>query len=139
MKNYTTLLLLFAGMLLGACANEKKNDPLLEEAFSLHQQAMKVESEVRTQLDMLPPNTPAADRLRSRHQAWSENLVEVPGFEHEHDHDHAHDHAHGHDHDHHHHGPTTKVTPEHMLAIQQEFLDSIRVIQSDVRRYSQQH
>ena len=132
MKKYTILLSLSLGLILGACANEKKNDPILEEAFQLHQQAMTVEREVRAQLDKLPANTPVADRLRSRHKTWSENLVEVPGFEHEHHHDHGHDHAHDHDHDH---GPTTEVTPEHMLAIQQEFLDSIRAIQSDVRRY----
>ena len=45
--------------------------------------------------------------------------------EHEHHHDHEHDH-------HHHHGSQPDLTPEDMLAVQQEFLDSVRVIQRAV-------
>ena len=133
MKRHTILLSLCLAVLLSACSGENKQDPLLEEAFDIHQQAMEVNKEVRAQLQTLPESDPFVKRLRDRQQNWSDNLVEVPGFEHEHHHDHGHDHDHDHDH-----GPTTEVTPEHMLAIQQEFLDSIRAIQSDVRGYSVQ-
>jgi len=51
----------------------------------------------------------------------------VPGHEHAHDHDHDHDPSHDHTHG----KKMPEATPEHMLNIQRESLDSILVLKSE--------
>ena len=68
------------------------------------------------------------DQLKESYGYWTENHVEVPGFDHAHDH--GHDHSHNHDH--HHHGPGLEVSAADMLLIQKEFKDSIISIQKRI-------
>lgn len=74
--------------------------------------------------------------LDLRFHAFSETVVEVPGYEHDHDHaghDHAgHDHA-GHDHSHSHGGPSLEgMSDEDILEIQQALRESVMSIQSEL-------
>ena len=124
----------FLLIFLMGCSSTSTSDPLLEEAFQIHEQSMEVAKEAREMLEELPADDQYRLNIESRLEFWSENLVEVPGFEHEHDHDHDHGHDHDHDHDHDH-GPKLELTPEDMLAVQKEFLDSIQVIKSAIIGY----
>ncbi|MCG8330038.1 MAG: hypothetical protein MI974_20240 [Chitinophagales bacterium] len=129
------LLLLF---IMAACTNEPI-DPKLEAAAAIHEEAIKTEQLVRTTLDSLKQHKEQLstqedtlsdsdqvfisryDSLQSDLASWSENLIEVPGFEHHH---HHHGEACHHDHG----KKIPEVTPEHMLSIQKEFRDSIMAI-----------
>lgn len=124
MSKYLSISLVAVLLCLGTGCNSGEDvDPLLKDAFAIHQEAMRIEQSVQRQLDSFHISADKEIFLRARLEQWEEQLVEVPGFEHEHDHDHDHDH-----------GSSPKVTPEHMLAIQQESLDSIRTIQRDLDR-----
>lgn len=129
------LLLLF---IIAACTSEPI-DPKLEAAAAIHEEAIKTEQLVRTTLDSLKQHKEQLstqedtlsdsdqvfislyDSLQSDLASWSENLIEVPGFEHHH---HHHGEACHHDHG----KKIPEVTPEHMLSIQKEFRDSIIAI-----------
>ena len=117
--------ILWAVILAAGCGSHP-TDPQLEQAFQFHQQAIDVNKAIQEQLQSADQYDPKTNALRQRLAVWEENLVEVPGFEHEHDHGGAHHH-------HHHHNSGPEVTPEHMLNIQKEFLDSIRAIQEDLQ------
>jgi ABC-type Zn2+ transport system substrate-binding protein/surface adhesin len=106
----------------------------MEEAFNIHEQAMQVAKETKDLLASTDQNKTGVSSIRERLERWEDDLVEVPGFEHEHEHSHDHDHDHGHDHDHDHSHSTLDLLPADMLAVQKEFLDSIRVIKSDLAR-----
>ena len=125
MREFTTAIFFLVSMLLAGCESDQ-TDPQLEEAFQIHQEAITVNKTIQEQLRSVESSNPEMGYIRKRLLTWEENLVEVPGFAHEHEHDHA---------GHHHHGPKLKVTPEHMLNIQKEFLDSIQAIQRDVQMY----
>lgn len=113
-----------------ACSNSNEANPILEEAHKIHLEAMVVEQEVNKQLGAVDQDSFNLAPFKKRLQSWDENLVEVPGFEDDHHHDHD-----GHDHHDHDHGKTLDVLPEDMLNIQQEFLDTIKAIQSDLYNY----
>ncbi len=108
-----------------SCSDHSKPDPLLEEAFQIHKQALQVEKEVRELLKKLPEDHAAKTKMESRLTAWDENLIEVPGFDDDHSHDH-HDHNHSH-------GPDVELTPENMLAVQKVLLDSMLTIRKDLQ------
>ncbi|HMN91026.1 MAG TPA: hypothetical protein PKD70_07795 [Saprospiraceae bacterium] len=134
-----------------ACGQaSKKENPILAEAAEIHAQAMRIEQTMKPNLEALiqiKNNLNIQGRaltsqeqdlitqielLAARYAYWEENHVEVPGHEH---HDHA-DHAH-HDHDHHHghhHNANLDLSPQDMLLVQREFLDSIRVISQSVEQ-----
>ncbi len=105
------------------CSDSSKADPLLEEAFRLHQQSLETADQSRELLQAFPENDPYRQKMAARLREWEERVIEVPGFEHDHDHDHDHDH-------HHHHGAQIELTPEDMLIVQQELLDSVQAIQT---------
>lgn len=123
-----------------SCTGEQQ-DPMLEQAAAIHNEAVEIEQLTRKKLDSLQRHKqqlvtesgalPAMeqefirslDQLKQDIDSWSNNLIEVPGFEHHHHH--GHDHSHD-DHDHGKKQP--EVTPEHMLNIQREFRDSIIAI-----------
>ncbi len=107
-----------------ACSGSSKPDPLLEEAFLLHQQSLEIAEESREMIGKLSDKNEQVNRLETRLNNWNESLIEVPGFEHEHEHDH-----HDHDHDH---GPQLDLTPEMMLDVQTELLDSVRAIKDEL-------
>ncbi len=128
MKNFTSVLLFLALIAFMGC-HSHPTDPRLEEAFQFHKEALAVNKAIQDQLQSIKNDSlNVVSQLQKRLQVWEENLVEVPGFEHDHDHSHG-------GHHHHHHGTEVEVTPEHMINIQKEFLDSIRVIQQEVQLY----
>jgi hypothetical protein len=128
--------------------NPPKENKTLQEAAKVHNQAMKIHQAVMPKIDELKS---IAEKLKAQSdslkkaqkptkelddfmglinqnektmQDWMKNIVEVPGNEH---HDHS---AEGHQHNHdHHHSPKTEVSDEEMLAIQQESLKNIQLIQ----------
>ena len=94
-------------LLLFSCATSGTKDPLLEEAFSYHQEAMAVHDSVVLKLKILGQriaDMPESDSLVAEFQnskeeiernfeQWDEALVPVPGYEVAHDHVHDHDHG----------------------------------------------
>ncbi|MEM8969019.1 MAG: hypothetical protein AAGE93_21560 [Bacteroidota bacterium] len=125
-----------------ACGDSKKTDENLQQAFELHQQAVKIRQTTDKQIDQLKANEDSLfvstykadlDSISRSLEEWDEQLVEVPGFEHEHDHS-DHDHS-GHDHDHDHdHGEQTNLTPEQHLQVQQHLLEEIKAIAEEVNQ-----
>ena len=133
----------FLLLTLTACASSEATDPLLEEAAALHEKGLQAEEALRPLLDSLEQRhnqisvqgralteaekafLQSAQQLQQRYQRWSDERIEVPGFEH------AHDHDHDHDHDHTHGKKMPEATPEHMRNIQQESLDSILVLEAE--------
>ena len=125
---WATVVISLIALLIGGCHSHPV-DPILEEAFGLHQEAIAVNKAIREKLQSVEANDSLMNNIRKRLQTWEENLVEVPGFEHDHDH------SHGGHHHHHDHGNELEVTPADMKIIQQEFLDSIQVIKQEVESY----
>jgi len=141
---YKILIFLLSLFALNSCTGEQK-DPKLEQAAALHNEAVEREQLARKKLDSLQSHKQqlvadstallekqqgfirSLDQLNLDIDNWSNNLIEVPGFEHHHHH--GHDHSHDHDHHHDHGKKQPEVTPEHMLNIQREFRDSIMAIQ----------
>jgi ABC-type Zn2+ transport system substrate-binding protein/surface adhesin len=133
----------FLLLTLTACASSEATDPLLEEAAALHEKGLQAEEALRPLLDSLEQRhnqisvqgralteaekafLQSTQQLQQRYQRWSDERIEVPGFEH------AHDHEHDHDHDHTHGKKMPEATPEHMRNIQQESLDSILVLEAE--------
>lgn len=149
LRETTFLMLLVVGLSLCSCGSDPDHD-ILHEASDIHNAAVKVESELKPQLqsltslrtmleaqeEMSPEDSNMVSKIKSIEQShawWQENHVEVPGFGHDgHDHsghDHSgHDHS-GHDHDH---GPALEVTASDMLLLQKEFRDTIFSIRDRV-------
>ena len=133
----------FLLLTLTACASSEATDPLLEEAAALHEKGLQAEEALRPLLDSLEQRhnqisvqgraltaseeafLQSAQQLQQRYQRWSDERIEVPGFEH------AHDHEHDHEHDHTHGKKMPEATPEHMRNIQRESLDSILVLEAE--------
>ena len=131
----------FLLLTLTACASSEATDPLLEEAAALHEKGLQAEEALRPLLDSLEQRhnqisvqgraltaseeafLQSTQQLQQRYQRWSDERIEVPGFEHAHDHEHEHDHTHG--------KKMPEATPEHMRNIQQESLDSILVLEAE--------
>lgn len=128
MRYFPTLLLSIVLLFTSACTTTSEEDKLMEEAFNIHEQAMQVAKETKDLLASTEQNKPGLQSIRTRLESWEDQLIEVPGFEHNHEHNHDHDHGHDHDHSH----STMDLLPADMLAVQKEFLDSIRVIKSDL-------
>jgi len=136
------LIFLFGMMiLLSSCGEKQQNNEVLQQAFELHKEAIKIQKMTLDQLAQLKANTDSLfvetytedlNAISSSLEAWEGQLVEVPGFEEEHDHAH-HDHS-GHDHAHHdhHHGEQQELTPKQHLEVQQQLLDDIKAIAEKV-------
>ncbi|MCR9098752.1 MAG: hypothetical protein NXI25_02300 [bacterium] len=134
------ILFLFLLLTLTACASGEPADPKLEEAAVLHEEALQAEEALRPMLERLEHRhnqirvqgraltaeeqsfLQSVSQLQQRFAQWKEERIEVPGHEHAHHHDH--DHGHGHTHG----KKMPEATPEHMLNIQRESLDSILVL-----------
>ena len=116
--------LMFIGTIFYSCDKPSDEAAFLEKAHEIHMEATAIQKEVSKQLQTVAVEGNNLNSIKKRLQNWNKNLVEVPGFEHAHDHS-----DHDHDHDH---GSKFEATPEDMLNIQQEFLDSIQVIQKDL-------
>ncbi len=112
-----------------SCLGGHKHDPVLTEAFEVHKQSLAMAKEVRSRLDNISNTDSSRIHLESRLAQWNENIIEVPGFEHHHEH--------GHDHHHHHNHSSLELMPTDMLNVQNEFLDSIKVILTDIKSIGQ--
>ncbi len=138
MKYLTLSFFLLLGIV--ACNTGNSEDQkILQQAADLHKKALEKGKGVKEKIVQLTQTkfniqvqgralteqeikfSEAVGEIEGEFNAWEENHVEVPGFEHDHSHDHS---GHDHDHHHHHHAPP-QVTAEEMLAIQQEYYDSI--------------
>ena len=145
--------ILFVGLslaFLSACGT--KQDPLLQEAAQVHNQAIAVHDEVMKQLEDAQQLT---QKLKARRESadstgraaidgliaemdssqkamdtWMNEVVEVPGEE-GHNHSHVHKKAENHDHAHDH-AAQPEVTPQQMLDIQKEMKKNIEKIQADL-------
>ena len=127
--------------------NNTKEDSLLAEAAKIHEQAAKIEQQIRPQVSALVQQknsinvqgralapeeiafVQTVESIEAGHQFWKENHLEVPGYEH-HDHDHA-------DHDHNH-APKLELLPADMLAVQKEFRDTLLAVQQRIEMALQQ-
>lgn len=137
------ILFFFLLLTMAACASGEPADPKLEEAAALHEEALEAEEALRPLLDSLEQRhnqisiqgralteaersfVQSVSALQQRFERWKEERIEVPGHEHAHHHDH--DHGHGHTHG----RKMPEATPEHMLNIQRESLDSILVLKGE--------
>lgn len=137
------ILFFFLLLTMAACASGEPADPKLEEAATLHDKALQAEEALRPLLDSLEQRhnqisiqgralteaersfVQSVSALQQRFERWKEERIEVPGHEHAHHHDH--DHGHGHTHG----RKMPEATPEHMLNIQRESLDSILVLKGE--------
>ncbi|NRA50102.1 MAG: hypothetical protein HRU12_13290 [Phaeodactylibacter sp.] len=135
-------LFFFLLLAVSACSSGEHSDPKLEKAASLHKEGIQAEETLSPLLDELEQQMnqiniqgkelsdeeqsfiQSASRLQERFVQWKEERIEVPGHEHHHDHDHDHDHTHG--------KKMPEATPDHMLNIQRESLESILTIKKEV-------
>jgi len=139
-----SIISLLAIMLVISCS--KKPDPVLQEAFSVHEKAVAASGEVESMLteadQMIAKLQTAFGNLaedsdstmgmkigaavtqlqffRPNYDKWEDALIEVPGIEHDHDHSHG---------GHHEHKPIPEhvknMAPAEILALQKEFLVKI--------------
>ena len=138
----------FLLFILTACGHSHNHEDMevLKEANKIHLEAVEIDKNIKSDYETLVSDATAlmvkgrelteeeqsfiqkVDQLKESYGYWTENHVEVPGFDHAHDH--GHDHSHNHDH--HHHGPGLEVSAADMLLIQKEFKDSIISIQKRI-------
>ena len=110
------LLLVLIIVVFASCSKDGEKDPLLVEAFEVHERSLSMAKDVREVLDEMPESDSVTIRIEKKLKAWEGMVVEVPGFEH------------NHDHGHHHHGTGFDLTPQQILDIQIELQDSIAAI-----------
>ena len=137
----TRIILLACTVFIVSCGGHNhSNDPLMKEAFAIHQEASKVEQEIDPKMkDLIQiknstnvvgrelteveiDRNKKIERIEQSLKYWKENFPDVPGFEHHH-------------HDHEgpcNHGPKIELLPEDWVKVQQEFKDSILVIQQRI-------
>lgn len=107
-----------AGLLALSCGGKKSN-PVLDEAFEVHEELREIQKDVITQWVMLdslknsPGNYAGLDSAVSAHKSeyadWKHDLLEVPGY--------PHIHLEGDEHEHHH-QEQTRLPDEQILEIQ---------------------
>ena len=96
-----------------------KIDPKLQEAFEIHKQSLNIAKKTEAILSKIPSDDGNRLKLELELKEWNENLIEIPGFEHHH---------HSENCKHHHHRTQLELSPDHMLAIQNELQDSVNSI-----------
>lgn len=126
-----------------SCGDTKQKSEDLEQAFKIHNEAVKLRRTVDAKMAQLKSNTDSLfmatntknlDAIGQSLETWDDQLVEVPGFEHEHEHEHdhsGHDHDHEHDHDHDH---EQELTPKQHLEVQQQLLEDLKAIAEKIER-----
>jgi len=143
-KNLLFVIVLF---LVAACSSEDQDEAKIQQAAEIHAESVALEQEIKPQLEALVQAknninvqgraltaeeqsfVKKVEQLEQSYDFWEANHIGVPGYESEHDHAHDHDH-HDHDHDHDHdHGASIELSPQDMLLIQQEFKDTLLVLQ----------
>ncbi|HAA11801.1 MAG TPA: hypothetical protein DCE41_08935 [Cytophagales bacterium] len=122
-------------VLISACGGEKTSEEL-QEAFQLHEEALKIRQQAEEKVGELVAITDSVfiqthqadlEALQESLHEWDEQLVEVPGFEEEHDHNHE-------GHDHHDHNAAPELSPKEHLDIQQHLLAEIKTIAERARQ-----
>ena len=124
---YFLLAVIILPSVFGSSCGHKKVDPILQEAFDIHIQSLDVAKDTKDLLEKLPPADTNRLKFESALKEWNDNIVEVPGFHHHHHGDDGHHH-------HHHHGAQLELTPDDMLLVQKELMDSIQSIHKRVRQ-----
>lgn len=123
-----TSLLLFV-----ACSGNSESNKDMQEAFRVHQEAVKTRQITGDQMEKLLLGSDSLfeatyknelSSIKDSLKAWDEQLVEVPGFEEEHDHS-------GHDHHSH---ETTELSPKQHLEVQQHLLLEIQTIKKNLEQ-----
>jgi hypothetical protein len=129
MKTIQNVLILFLSLaVLTACEEDPKDNPVLKEAFKIHNEAMAIHDEIMPQMKDLNDTKKAVQQAMNQIQIraeemdtesfsalqaamsslvaadegmrdWMANISEVPGFAHDHNHG-GHDHGDHEDHDH---------------------------------------
>jgi hypothetical protein len=124
-------LLVMLGM---ACSDSKKKDEIImAEAISIHNEAVEWSERIDRKLDILEQQPGAAillDSIRDIKVAlfeWENDLVEVPGNKVAHKHK---------EETHHHHDDQPQLTPEQMLAIQEELLKRLEKMEERINSWS---
>ena len=124
-----------------SCGSSKHADnPLMQEAFAIHQEASKVEKEIAPKMkDLIQlknsinivgralteaeiDRIQKIEKIEQSLKFWKKNIPDVPWFEHKH---HAHEGACNH-------GSTLELLPKQWVSVQQEFKDSILVIKERI-------
>jgi len=136
-KNLLFFIMLF---LVAACNSENQDEAKMQQAAEIHAESVALEQEIKLQLETLVQAKNSinvqgralteeeqsfvkkVEQLEQSYDFWEANHIGVPGYESEHDHEHDHDH----DHDH---GASIELSPQDMLLIQQEFKDTLLVLQ----------
>lgn len=125
-------ILLLMAVIITACQEDPKDNPALQEAFKIHQEAMAIHDEIMPKMKDMNDTKGAVKQAMNQIQVraeemdtesfsalqttmasldaadkgmrdWMANISEVPGFAHDHDHGDHEDHDHG-DHEDHDHG-----------------------------------
>lgn len=140
MKLTNFILLAFTTLIISCGGPNYADDPLMQEAFAIHQEASKVEKEILPKMeDLIQIKTSMnvagkalteteisqiakIEQIEKSMKYWKENIPDVPGFKHEH---HAHEGPCNH-------GPKLELLPEDWVIVQKEFKDSILVIKERI-------
>jgi hypothetical protein len=138
-KNFQNIVLAFAILIAAFACDEPQKpeaDEKLKQAFEVHMESVEIRSQVAEYITKLRQNQDSLfmekyqtqlDSLYTLVEAWDDQFMEVPGFEHSHDHSHGEGHAH--DHHHHHHGhdhvEELDLTSDEHLEIQLHMKDEI--------------
>lgn len=124
MRIYFTLMF---GLVLACSGLSKEEQKLYDEAAAIHNEAVGQASKLNDQLKKMETDSLIAQdsivALQAALQAWSEDLIEVPGND-EH-------HHHGEDEHHHDHSRKGDISAQEMLAVQQEL--KARLVQIEAR------
>ena len=140
MKLTYIILVAYSILVISSCDPNYADDPLMQKAFAIHQEASQVEKEVAPKMEDLiqiknninisgralteveMDRVDKIERIEQSMKYWRENIPDVPGFKNKH-------------HDHEgpcNHGPKIELLPEDWVKVQQEFKDSILVIKERI-------
>lgn len=96
--------------------NHAPPSEVLQKAYAVQQEALKINKELDASVEALPPD------IAQRKEEWLKNMIEIPGMDHDHsncNHDHT--------------RPTISITDEEMLGVQQAWLESIVDIAAEAK------
>lgn len=135
MRSLKFMLFLFTATAILTSCSKAPQDPLLQEAFMYHTEAIELEKSLQSVIGELNAKKSTiqlagdeleetdmkfidvTNRIEKSYERWKENRIEVPGFEHAHNH--------SHDCSHHHHKSSVQLTPQQMMEVQKESMKNI--------------
>ena len=119
MKKEVVILVYFITGFLMSCSSPPPSDPKLKEAYAIHQKYLSIGDESMKMLKSVQAEDEKRQELESQIMDWGANIIEVPGFPCSKDRE-FYEHSHN--------GPELALTPEEMLEVQKELLDSLQAI-----------